>query len=134
MSFTYSPINLSTDTLSQVRLAIGDTIAGNGVLPGGYNLEDAEINYYLSKHPSDLNGTLAEVFEMLANRYASIPDTRLGPRSETYNHIAAEFSKRAATYRELSGEWTGAVSTPIVRVDGYSNDIQSTETYLDDLP
>ena len=52
MSFTYylSSTNATTAALARVRLEIGDTVEGAGVLPDGGNLTDEEITVYLTDH------------------------------------------------------------------------------------
>lgn len=117
MTFTYSSTSLST-SLAKVRLEIGDTTASDGVLPGGTNLTDEEINRYLAVD-SNIYAAAALICQMLATRWAREATKSLGDYSlnasdisKAYALRAVELSRRAATGGTgvSSGLYAGGIS------------------------
>lgn len=126
MTFSYDISQLSTP-LNQARLEIGDVSQDAGPLPGGGNLQDEEIQFYLDAYDGDINSAVARCFELLAARWSSRVDYTLGPLTEKSSQVASSFTKKAAEYwakvDKAKGTYTGAVSVPLVRDDGYSNNL-----------
>ena len=124
---------LTTD-IGKIRLELGDDTSGSGVLPSGDNLTDEQIQVILDREGSVMR-TVAGICELLATRYAQLADLQVGPRKESYSQVSAAYLKRAADLRSRYGDATGTdaesyagiYSVPVVRVDGYSNDVTSTE-------
>jgi hypothetical protein len=115
MSFTYV---LTTD-IGKVRLELGDTTVGNGILPGGENLRDEEINLYLTQNGNDVNLTVGALASVLARRWATVSDVSVGPRSESLSQISKAWERQAASL--AGGDAGTAFSIAPVRVDGYTD-------------
>ena len=81
--------------------------------------------------------TVAGCCELLSTRWAQLADLQVGPRRESYSQVSAAYLKRAAELRDRYGDASGATaeeatysgvfSVSVIRVDGYSNDVSSTE-------
>lgn len=74
-----------------------------------------------------LRRALAGICEMLATRYAQVADLQVGPRRESFGQISKAYSQRAKDLRDRYGEPEGVWAVPVIRVDGYSNSVTSTE-------
>jgi hypothetical protein len=122
MTFTYVPSQLDTHTTSQIRLEIGDKVEGKGILPGGANLQDEEIEYYLGLS-TDRAEVLYRIFTMLAGQWANQADYALGPVKESYSQVSAAFQRRADLWKTETAGMGGATSTPFIKDDGYSDDV-----------
>lgn len=126
---------LSTD-IGKIRLELGDDTSGSGILPSGANITDEQIQIFLDREGSVMRA-VAGICEMLATRYAQVADLQVGPRRESYSQISAAYLKRAKELRDRYGDasgataevpaYTGIYSVSVIRVDGYSNDVTSTE-------
>ena len=119
MSFTYylSSTNTTTAALARVRLEIGDTVEGAGVLPDGGNLSDEEITVYLTEYGNDVAAAVNALAGVLSRRWATVADVSVGPRSEALSQVSKAW---AAIADKLGGSEAGTVfaMTP-GRSDGY---------------
>lgn len=132
MGFTY---HLAlTDTISQLRLEIGDTSpeSGQGVKPDGNYYHDEELTYFLTKEGS-LGCAAAAVCEALARAWTKIASASVGPLSEQQGEIAAKFSAQARTLRDQYGYGDTAMTTSAGLTAGVINhgfaEIDSTDEY-----
>lgn len=124
MTFTYdlASADEAIAALSQVRLELGDTTAGQGVRANGANLADEELTVMLDREGGDVMRATAAACEMLSRDWSRVASTTVGPRSQQFGTIAEQYAKRAATLREQYGGTASGVSfslTP-VRNDGYA--------------
>jgi hypothetical protein len=125
MTFTYSDASISTD-LAKVRLEVGDTTQNSGPRPGGSNYSDAEINYFLDQETT-VGRAAARAFEVLAaewSRYAG--SLGLGPRQQAFQQ-AQSYRDQARIYRRLHGGAARAGASGVIRVDAFSDDVDSFE-------
>lgn len=124
MTFTYSlaSADATIAALSQVRLELGDTTAGQGVRANNANLSDEELTVMLERESSNVMRTVAAACEMLSRDWSRVASTTIGPRSQQFGAVAGEYAKRAATLREQYGGAASGVSFSItpVRNDGYA--------------
>lgn len=80
MTFYYV---LSTN-VGKVRLELGDTVDGAGVLPGGANLQNEEIQVLLDRETSVLAASAAAC-ELLSRAWAKVSSSlTTGPISESF--------------------------------------------------
>lgn len=110
MSFSYS-LDL-TDSISQLRLEIGDTSPENGagVKPNGAYLHDEELNYFINKEGS-VGCAAAAVCEALSRLWSSVASTSVGPLSEQQGENAAKWDARAKALRDQFGYGDTAAAT-----------------------
>jgi len=119
MSFSYTlgSGDARTAAVARVRLELGDTVSGAGVLPNGGNLSDEEIGVYLDLYGNDNVGLAVNALAgVLARQWSTLADVTVGPRSEKLSQVAAAWERQAAA---LGGSGGSFVVQP-VRVDGYS--------------
>jgi hypothetical protein len=131
-------IALTTD-IGKIRLELGDDTAGAGVLPTGNNLTDEQLQVVLNREGSVMR-TVAGVCELLSTRWAQLADLQVGPRRESYSQVSAAYLKRAAELRDRYGDasgtdaeqatYSGVFSVSVIRADGYSENLPSTESDL----
>lgn len=122
MAFTYDLTASGDDLLvSKVRLEIGDNTENAGVLPGGSNLQDAEIQVLLDREDDDVLRTAAAACELLARHWSRRADLTVGPRRESFGEIADAWAKRGAELRSEHGSEAGAqtFSLGLNRMDAY---------------
>ena len=69
MSFSYTlgSTDATTAAIARVRLEIGDTVSGAGVLPDGSNLSDEEITVYLVQTGNDVALTVSALAGLLSS-------------------------------------------------------------------
>lgn len=101
---TYNPDDIATD-IHRVRLAIGDTEAGNGVRPDARNFSDTELRMFITVSGSWVLAVTL-VLNTLANEYAMGGRTLLlsgdpekGKLSDQYAKIAAELRTQAKAWQ-----------------------------------
>jgi len=127
VTYTYDSSLLSSSALYQTRLQIGDNSEGNGILPGGANYDDDEISFVLSEFGDDVLSASIQLLENAATKWSTLADSRLGPQAVNYSDISKALASRAQTLREKGStdgtSEVGAISVPIIREDGYSQDI-----------
>jgi len=123
MSFSYtldSP-DATVAAVARVRLEIGDTVAGAGVLPDGGNLSDEEIGVYLARTGNDVALTVSALAGVLARRWATQADVTVGPRSEKLSQVAQAWERQGGAPTGTAGAGgAGGVWLQPVRVDGFS--------------
>lgn len=115
MTFTYS---LSTNR-GKCRLLIPDNAAT------AYDLEDDEIDYFLSERGSNIKAAAADACQWLARKYAKLS-------TFSADGLSVQHSQRSDTYaaraKELLASLQGGISTvTIAREDGYSEAAGDTE-------
>lgn len=101
MTTTYS---LATD-IGKVRLELGDWdfSGGKGVRPLGANLQDEEIQVWLTAEAASDSPVLRAALracEALAAEWAKTHDFTDGPRSESYSQSQVAWAKKAEALRE----------------------------------
>ena len=122
MSFTYDAVNLATDKVAQVRLRAGDQVQGNGLLPGGKNFNDEEIQFYLTQNTESIDRTAVALLESAIARWASMPDQSIGPQSWSVGKVAQNLRAAIEQIRSTSQDFdAGTWSVDGKRADGYSN-------------
>jgi hypothetical protein len=97
MAFTY---DVST-SLGQLRLAIGDTVAGAGPRPDGTNYSDAELGVYLT--PVIASGyaygrAVPSMFRVLASEWSNRASVTIGEFSMSSAAVAEAYRKQAAAW------------------------------------
>lgn len=60
-------------TIGKMRLRLGDSIASQGVLPGGLNLEDEELEFIYTDSSSDFGYSLYRAAKIIGARWISSP-------------------------------------------------------------
>lgn len=115
MTFTY---DVSTD-IGKVRFELGDTVSGSGVRADGTNISDEEIQMLLTREGSEIMQAVAGACEMLARDWARVANLSVGPRSEQFGQISAQWAARSNEIRGTYGGYT-AFSIGVDRTDGYS--------------
>jgi hypothetical protein len=129
MTFTYDLASLDGTIvdISKIRLEIGDTISGDGVLPDRSNLSDEEISVISTREGGGMRA-VAAVCELLSRHWARVANITVGPRKEELGKVSEQWLKIADDIREDFGFTSGRASTSaLTRVDGYSDDILSDE-------
>ena len=84
-----------TAAIARVRLEIGDSVEGAGVLPDGGNLSDEEIAVFLTQYANDVALTTAALAGVLARRWSVLADVTVGPRSEKLSQVAQAWERSA---------------------------------------
>jgi len=69
------------DTVSKMRLELGDTQYESGILPpDGRNFSDSELTYFYEAEDNDFWSAVARAFDSAAAEWAAYPDSmHLGP-------------------------------------------------------
>lgn len=127
MSFSYilGSSDATMAAIARVRLEIGDTTEGAGVLPDGSNFSNEEIAVYLTTYASDVPQAVNALAGVLARRWATVADVTVGPRSESLSQVSKAW---AAIADKLGGSEAGSVfSMAPTRVDGYSENAAEDE-------
>lgn len=103
MSWTYDVTQLTTSTLMQIRLEIGDTDSTDPLM------QDEEINYAIGVE-SSTQAAAAKCCEALARKFARLADITLGPskvamsqRFEQYQTLAKQLRKDATSMNAPTG-------------------------------
>ena len=122
MTFTYT---VGTN-LGNVRMALGDTVSGTGVLPSGANFTDEEINEIV-----DVEGTwqkaVAHLCEILANRWATSVNFSADGVSVSRSDVARTWREMAAVWRANYGGTHRAGSASVTRSDGFSTSVANVD-------
>lgn len=116
MAFTY---DLSTD-VGKVRLYLGDKTNGAGPLPDASNFSDEELTQVLAQEGNDVMRAVAACCEILANAWAAIASSGVGPRREESSHVSEMYRKRAMDLRAQYGGAALTGSALLLRDDGYA--------------
>lgn len=123
MTFTY---DLTTD-VGKLRMEIGDTSAEaqQGVMPGGANLTDEELQYLLDREGSVGRATAAAC-EALSRAWSRVANVQSGPFREELGSVARHWADRG---QELRRQYGGGAATTVTstfkRVDGFSEAAES---------
>lgn len=120
MAFTYD-FGIKRD-VARVRLALGDTVKDSGVLPGGVNYTDDEIEAVLSDCNNDVDAAVFVFLKGLSNAWGTYVDITVGPRKESLSDVAFHYAKRAAEMGERTGLSAKSFAVALKRVDGYSEE------------
>lgn len=130
MAFTYD-LEATGDGLavSQIRLKIGDSVQNDGVLPDKGNFADAELLELYDQEGSHVERAAAAALEIAARRWRRKADLAVGDYRESFSQVANGLAADAKALRSTygSGETGGTVSVGVTRVDGYSQDVPSTQ-------
>jgi len=127
MAFTYTD-TLLTDR-DWIRFTIGDVVEDSGPKPDSTNFSDNEIAAIVADEGT-AGRAAAKLCEVLATMWASeAGEVKMADFTEAYTERAEMFLSMA---RELRKQHGGAVATPVqvapTRVDGFSNDIDASES------
>lgn len=100
MAFTYDIESADATVLARslIRRAIGDTVAGDGPLPGKANFSDAEI---------DALGE-AGALRALSTAWAKKADEQAGPLRRSFSQISIRYSSLAGIAAAGGGGGRGA--------------------------
>jgi hypothetical protein len=125
MSFTYTAGNSNRDRL---RLYIGDTVEDEGPLPEDKNFSDEELDDILT-YEGNLCRAQANCLEALAAAWTLFPTFQGDGISISRSHIGRNYSQQAEQLRKRCGYADGMTATAraVIRVDGYSDDIDNFE-------
>ena len=124
-SYLLDSDDAETAAIARVRLEIGDTVEGAGVLPDGGNLSDEEIAVFLTQYANDVALATAALAGVLARRWSVLADVTVGPRSEKLSQVAQAWERQAATL--AGGDAYGSFAMIPTRVDGYSAQVTAQE-------
>lgn len=120
MTFTYN-INSLTTALAQVRLEIGDTDSTAPLFA------DEEIQVKLAARADDVLLTAADLCDVLAIRFAKEFDFETDGQSFKRSDKAKAYTAMSKALRLRAEKSGGITSTPITRVDGYSDDLSTRD-------
>lgn len=118
MSFTYSYTD--EPIIARVRLTIGDTVEGSGVLPDDKNFSDEEIQAVLTEVNNSIDATAYIFLRSLSNAWGHFADITIGPRKEALGGIGFHYAKRAEELGNQTGLSGKSFAVLLTRVDGYS--------------
>jgi hypothetical protein len=101
---TYSFDPALSSNVDKLRVELGDTVLnqGQGVKPGGANLSNEELTYWLAQAASETNvilGAAVRACDALAHMWAPAHDITSGPESESFSQTADRWSQEAARLR-----------------------------------
>ena len=115
MAFTY----VLTTSIGQVRLLIPDNDSTS------YDLEDAEITYFLDQVAEYVNGAAVLACGHLARKYAKLVGFTADGATVRYGERAKQFAERAA---ELAMSSQGGMSSVTLnRTDGFEDQAASDD-------
>ena len=131
MSFSYTT-GTSAAERDYVRFAIGDTVSGKGQKPDDVNFTDEELDMMLDVEDS-WQRAVAACYEALHAEWATHTSWQGDGLAVSMSHAAMRWEKLATHQRRRFGGAHGitAHARAMTRVDGYSQDIPSTE--VDDV-
>ncbi len=112
MAFTYAK---DSSDLSLLRVKVGDIDDSRALF------DDAEMNVFLTEE-SSVTLAAAEACDVLATRFARDYDFMADGASFKKGSVSAQYARRA---RVLRRQGQGTTSSPIIRQDGYSQDVKS---------
>jgi hypothetical protein len=130
VTFTYD-LTASGDDLvvSQIRLKIGDKTQNEGLLPGGDNFADAELLELYGQEGDHVERAAAAALEIAARQWRRKADISVGDYREAFSQVAAGLAEDAKALRDAYGygETGGTYSVGVTRLDGYSQDVPSSQ-------
>jgi hypothetical protein len=118
MAFTYD----LTTAVGQVRLALGDKTANDGVNPDGSNLSDEEIALLLAQQGNDVMRAVAAACETLATTWARYSQSTIAQRNDAYEQ-SQQYADRARDLRQRQGGGSTTFSSAFKRNDGFENSV-----------
>lgn len=133
MAFSYNLASGDplTVEISKVRFELGDTVAGSGPRANRTNFTDEELTMVLdaqgalgaANRPMQ---TVAALCETLSREWTKVASISVGPRSQQFGSVAAEWAKRAASLTLLYGSVGFVFSVTPARADGYADNAAPT--------
>jgi hypothetical protein len=93
MTWTYTPEQLATSTMMQVRLLIGDTYTLD------QQMQDEEINYFISTR-STLYGAAAECCQALAAKFSRSFDFGVGTTRTSLSQMQKQYTQKAIQFND----------------------------------
>lgn len=125
MSFTYTS---GGDDRDRLRRYIGDTVEFEGPFPEDKNFSDEELDDIID-YEGNLCRAQAHCFEALAAAWTKYPTFQGDGISISRSHIGRNYSQQAEVLRKKCGYADGVTMGyhPIIRVDGYGDDVDSHE-------
>ena len=111
-----------------LRFRINDTVEGAGPKPDDGNFLDAELDMTITSEGSWQHAIVA-CYEALEVAWAPHVSWTADGMSISQSNTSLEFRKMAERWRKILGMGPGvaAHSRTMIRIDGYSQDIQSDE-------
>lgn len=103
--------------IGKVRFEIGDSSIGQGVLPGGANFDDSEVQYALTQSGENVKPAAAILAGIAAARWAS------QPQSFSVDGLSLNRGDAAARFREMAARLTdseAAIASGVAMVTGIS--------------
>jgi hypothetical protein len=125
MSFSYND-ELLTDP-DRVRFQLDDTVYESGPRPQGRNFSDEEISALVDAE-GNWQRAVAAGFEALASAWQRFPSFATDALRLDRTAIADGYREQAAKWRKQYGRRGGVGSAAVIRVDAYSDDLDSVET------
>lgn len=128
MSFTYYHDKANATERDYVRFTIRDITEGKGPLPEDANFDDHEIDMFLAIEKT-WQGAVAACFEALEAAWIPNPSYTADGYSVSMSHVAANYGKAAKKWRQMYGGTAGSQgrALSVIKIDGYSQDVSSTE-------
>ncbi len=125
MAFNYTAGGAERDRL---RLYLDDTVEDKGPFPDDRNFSDEELDDIID-YEGNLCRAQAHCLEVLASAWTRHPTFQGDGISISRSHIGRNYSQQAEALRKKCGYADGATMgySPIIRVDGYSDDVDSHE-------
>jgi len=126
MSFTY--IAGSGVNRDRLRQFLNDTVEDSGPFPQDKNFSNEELDDILV-YEGSLQRAQAHCLEQLAVAWFRHPTFQGDGISISLSHVGKNYESQAAELRKRYGYAAGATITshPVIRVDGYSDNIDSHE-------
>ena len=122
MNFTYD----LTNSIGQMRFALGDTTVNDGVNPDGSNLSDEEIALLLAQEGNDVMRAVAAACETLATTWARYSQSAIAQRTEAHEQ-SQQYADRAKELRQRYGGGSTTFSSAFKRNDGFENNGNGNE-------
>lgn len=96
-TFTYNLASTDTDkqSISKVRLELGDNQPNIGVQPDGKNFDDAELLYWLEEEDYNIAHAVGRACDALSKMWTNVANITVGPRREELGSVAKGWADRA---------------------------------------
>ena len=117
--FTYDLTNPDpqVQTLSSIRLLLGDTTENEGPMPDGKNLSDEELNFFYTTEDNNAGRAVAAAYETLAAAWGKrAATTKMGP---TY-----ESSQQATIFTRLAREQRARYPSATTAAGGFAVNVK----------
>jgi len=117
-----------TTPAGKARFEIGDTVANSGILPGGANFDDGEVDYALTQSQNNVKAAAAMLASIAAGRWSSLPQSfsvdglsvNRGDVSARMRDMAVRLSSEAASQGYGAGGGAVNVVSVLNSVDPYT--------------